>query len=52
MKKNIFLLLLCFGISLALAGCRRRSEIVVVEENRVSGPLSDCDVAWCDDDYK
>lgn len=52
MNKNFFLLLVCFGISVALSGCRHRQEVVEIEEKRVSGPLSDCDIEWTEADYK
>ncbi|MGO9387673.1 MAG: hypothetical protein ACLPWD_06465 [Methanobacterium sp.] len=53
-KKHTGLFLLCsFAIITLSVGCRRSSqEVVIVEEQRVSGPLSDNDVTWSKEDYR
>jgi hypothetical protein len=51
-KNNVLLLLLSLGIVTGLAGCRKRSETVIIEEKRVSGPLSDPDTCWSKEDYQ
>lgn len=52
---NLLLLMLSFGLIASFAGCggcRDTCKETCMDEKRVSGPLSDCDVDWDDCDMK
>lgn len=50
--KNFFIVLLSLGIIAGFSGCRDKCNDSCIEEKRCSGPLSDRDVCWDEDDYK
>jgi hypothetical protein len=53
-KNNLLLLMLSFGMMICLVGCKRQAaeEVVIFEDKRVSGPLSDPDINWSKEDYQ
>lgn len=52
-KNKVLLLMLSFGMVTCLVGCKKKpAETVIIEEKRVSGPLSDPDIRWSKEDYQ
>jgi hypothetical protein len=51
MSIKLLSLALCIGLLALTSGCGPK-KTVIVEEQRVSGPLSDTDVEWSESDYK